>query len=238
MNQKWIGAAVLAAALVTGACATKGFVRRSTEPIQTQVDDVARKQSQQGELLDRTIQDVERSKVAIGETKEAVKLADNKATEANTKAEGAGVKATQNARDLEALRNVVANIDDFDVASEKVVYFALNQDKLSDEAVTTLDEVAGALPNGKRFFFAIEGFTDSTGTDDYNLVLSRRRAERVVNYLVAKHNVPVFKIYNIGLGKERPAEEGNTREARAKNRRVEIRLYTADLPPTTQAKND
>jgi outer membrane protein OmpA-like peptidoglycan-associated protein len=237
MTQKWIGAAVLAAAMVTGACATKGFVRRSTEPIQGQVDEVARKQSQQGELLDRTIQDVERNKTAIGETKEAVKLAENKATDAGAKAEAAGVKSTQNSRDIEALRNMVSNIDDFSVANEAVVYFALNQDTLTQEGIAKLDEVAAAQPNGKRYFFAIEGFTDSTGTDDYNLALSRRRADRVVQYLVAKHNIPVFRIYNIGLGKERPAEDANTREARAKNRRVEVRLYTAELQPTAQAKN-
>jgi len=235
MNSKVLGAVVLAASLISGACATKGFVRRSTEPIQGQVDELARKQGQQGELLDKTIQDVSANKTAIGETKEAVKLADNKASEAGSKAEGATQKSNQNSHDIEALRNVVSNLDDFAVASETVVYFKTNQDTLTPEGMTKLDELAVAPRDGKRYFVAIEGFTDSTGDDDYNLALSRRRADRVVQYLVAKHNVPVFKVYNIGLGKQRPAEDGNTRDARAKNRRVEIRLYTAELPATTTA---
>ena len=71
--------------------------------------------------------------------------------------------------------------------------------------------------------------------------MSRRRAERVMAYLVAEHNVPVFRIQNVGLGNEKPADEGRNRAARAKNRRVEIRMFTADTnlamaqQPTTQS---
>ena len=58
--------------------------------------------------------------------------------------------------------------------------------------------------------------------------MSRTRADAVVNYLVAQHDIPVYRIHMVGLGKEKPADEGKTREARAKNRRVEVKVFSAD----------
>ena len=80
----------------------------------------------------------------------------------------------------------------------------------------------------KRFVVAVEGFTDKTGSPDYNNALSQRRANAVVNYLVTKHDIPLFRIYMVGLGSQKPADEGRTRIARSKNRRVEVRIYSAD----------
>ena len=62
----------------------------------------------------------------------------------------------------------------------------------------------------------------------YNDELSRRRADRVMAYLVASHDIPVYRIQIIGLGTEKPADAGRNRAARAKNRRVELKLFSAD----------
>ena len=82
--------------------------------------------------------------------------------------------------------------------------------------------------NYKRYFVAVEGFTDRTGSDDYNAALSRRRADAVVEYLVAQRNIPIYRIHMVGLGKQKPVEEARTRAAQAKNRRVEVALFSAD----------
>jgi outer membrane protein OmpA-like peptidoglycan-associated protein len=58
--------------------------------------------------------------------------------------------------------------------------------------------------------------------------LSKRRADAVTHYLVAKHDVPIYKIHMIGLGTERPVDEARGRDARAKNRRVEVKVFSAD----------
>jgi len=50
----------------------------------------------------------------------------------------------------------------------------------------------------------------------------------VVNYMVTKHDIPLYRIYMVGLGSQKPADEGRTREARSKNRRVEVKIYSAD----------
>jgi len=66
-------------------------------------------------------------------------------------------------------------------------------------------------------------------------VLSQRRANTVVNYLVTQHNIPLYRIYMVGLGPNKPADEGKGREARMKNRRVEVRIYSADQTMASSA---
>jgi len=85
----------------------------------------------------------------------------------------------------------------------------------------------------KRYFVAIEGFTDKTGTPEYNLELSRRRAEAVQTYLVSQHNVPVYRIQIVGLGKDKPVNDEKTRDDRQKNRRVQVTIFSADGGPGT-----
>jgi outer membrane protein OmpA-like peptidoglycan-associated protein len=58
--------------------------------------------------------------------------------------------------------------------------------------------------------------------------LSKKRADNVVNYLVTKHDIPIYRIQMIGLGQERPVDEAHDRTARAKNRRVEVKVFSAD----------
>ena len=215
--------------LVTAGCATKSWVRKSNEPIQTQVEELATRTGKHDEQIAQANDEIGKNRTEIGLTKETANLANTRAGEAGTKAEAAG-------RDVDALRQVVANIDDYHVATQAVVTFGFNRDQLTPEAQAELDRVAAQKPEEKkRFFLAIEGFTDSIGDPDYNLNLSRRRADRVVHYLVAKHNLPVYRIFTVGLGEDRPADEATTSEARAKNRRVEVRLYTAEPAEKTTA---
>jgi hypothetical protein len=99
---------------------------------------------------------------------------------------------------------------------------------LSADAKKQLDDLVAQHKDMKRYFVAVEGYTDRTGSAQYNAELSRKRADAVVNYLVAKHDIPIYRIHMIGLGKEKPADEGRGRAARAKNRRVEVKIFSAD----------
>jgi outer membrane protein OmpA-like peptidoglycan-associated protein len=123
---------------------------------------------------------------------------------------------------------VVANIDDYQKKAETTVNFKFGKWDLSDEAKESLDKMVANAGLMKRFVVSVEGFTDRVGSNDFNTELSKKRAEAVTNYLVTKHNIPVYRIYNIGLGKERPVDEGKTRDARAKNRRVEVKVFSAE----------
>jgi outer membrane protein OmpA-like peptidoglycan-associated protein len=79
----------------------------------------------------------------------------------------------------------------------------------------------------------IAGYTDSVGSEDYNLSLSQKRSEIVVRYLVQQHQVPMFRLYILGLGEAKQVEDNNTKEGRAANRRVEITLLKSELESTS-----
>jgi len=224
----------VAATVITAGCATKGYVAKQNEPLQQQIDELSAKTGKTTEELAKANEEISKNRTEIGVTKEVANSAGTRANEAGTKADTANAASAKNTHDLDALRQVVANIDDYHVASEINVLFGFDRDTLTKEAESQLDQLATQRPDRKRFFLAIEGYTDRVGNTDYNFALSKRRADRVVQYLVARHQFPIYRIYNVGLGAERPVEEAKDAAARAKNRRVEVRLYTAE-PATTAA---
>jgi outer membrane protein OmpA-like peptidoglycan-associated protein len=152
----------------------------------------------------------------------------NKANQAGQTANQAVMSADQANRGVDGLRQTVANLDDYKLQSSTIVAFSFNQFSLSEVAREDLDKLALDIKPDRRFFVAVEGYTDSVGNKQYNEVLSRRRADSVAEYLVAKHDIPLYRIHMIGLGEERPVDEGRNRAARAKNRRVEVKVFSAD----------
>lgn len=230
---------VLGGALLTGGCATKKYVRTTTAPIQAKVDQVGEQTNKNSTGLDESRKEIkavdERAETGISAAKERAMTADNHAGEAMKKADDAATaandaktKADQAAVEISSLRGIVSNLDDYKPVAETTVTFAFGKDKLSDDAQAALDKLVTDKGSLKRFVIAVEGFTDKTGSAAYNNALSRRRADAVVNYMVSKHDVPLYRIYVVGLGSQKPAEEGNTRAARSKNRRVEVKIYSAD----------
>ncbi len=122
----------------------------------------------------------------------------------------------------------IADLDDYKAANTATVLFKVNSAALSDDAKQQLDQMTnGSFRTAKRYFIAIQGFTDKAGFAEYNLELSRRRAEAVQTYLVAQHNVPVYRVQIVGLDKDKPVNEEKTREERQQNRRVEVTLFSA-----------
>lgn len=230
---------ILSGAMLAGGCATKKYVRNTTAPIQAKVDQVGDQTNKNTAGLDENRKEIkavdERAESGISAAKERAMTADNHAGEAMKKAESAATtaneaktKADQDAVEISSLRGIVANLDEYKPVAETTVQFAFGKDKLTPEAEGALDKLAADRGQMKRFVIAVEGFTDKTGSAEYNNALSRRRADAVVNYLVTKHDIPLFRVYVVGLGSQKPAEEGNTRAARSKNRRVEVKIYSAD----------
>lgn len=103
------------------------------------------------------------------------------------------------------------------------VYFDFDKDSLRPDAIPILDAVVSELKEDEEIAIVAEGHADSTGTDRYNLGLSRRRAERVRQYLV-DHGVAPTRIRVEAVGESRPTAPNQTPQGRAKNRRVEIRV--------------
>ena len=92
-----------------------------------------------------------------------------------------------------------------------------------------LDEFAQQIGQQKHYIVQVQGFTDNVGSVEYNNQLSRRRADAVIQYLAAKHNVPPYRVYIIGLGEDNPVAENKNSAGRAKNRRVDVQLLTNSL---------
>jgi outer membrane protein OmpA-like peptidoglycan-associated protein len=227
--------AVCSLSLLGAGCATKKYVRNTVDPVRDQVQQVSTQTNQHGTDIAQARKDMERDEALLNSTKEKADSADtragdalNRAGDAMNKAGDALAKADKNTQDLGDLRTTVANLDDYKVAGEESIQFRFNKAKLNQEAMEKLDKLATDASGHKRYFIAVEGFTDRVGSPDYNLELSRKRADQVVQYLVAKHGVPLFRVHEIGLGKQMPADEGRGREANAKNRRVTITVYSAD----------
>jgi len=238
--------AVLTGAMLAGGCATKKFVRNTSAPIQAKADQVGEQTNRNTAGLEETRKELkgvdERAESGISAAKERALTADSKAAEAMGKAGEAMTKATEasaaaadarsssdkNSTELGSLRGIVSNIDDYKLASETTVNFGLGRDALTKEGKEALDKLATEKGNLKRFVIAVEGYTDKTGTPELNAALSQRRANNVVNYLVTKHDIPLYRIYTVGLGAEKPADDGKTRAARSKNRRVEVKIFSAD----------
>ena len=223
-----------AALLIGGGCATKTYVKKTVDPVSSRVDQVANQTNQQGQTLEATRRDVEHNEQEISATKETARGADARAGDALSAASSAGAKADRNARDLGELRSTVANLDDFKPASMVEVPFGFGKYSLTPAAKHELDTLAQSKDQWKRYFIAVEGFTDRTGTDAYNDALSRRRAEKVTQYLIAKYDIPIFRIHMIGMGKS-VTEQERGRVAGAKSRRVEVTVYSADAALATSA---
>jgi outer membrane protein OmpA-like peptidoglycan-associated protein len=225
--------------MLAGGCATKKYVRNTTAPIQAKVDQVGDQTTQNSQQINETRDQVkqvdEKAQSGISAAQEKASSADQHAAaadqhaqEAMTKANTAQQTADQANTNINSLRSVIANIDDYKLQTSASVPFKFNKYGLTDESKQDLDKLAEQVKADKRYFIAVEGYTDSIGTQEYNEALSRKRADAVVEYLVAKHDIPIYRIHMIGLGEQRPVDEAKNRAARAKNRRVEVKVFSAD----------
>ncbi len=104
--------------------------------------------------------------------------------------------------------------------------FDFDSYELSDAAKTKLDEfVQMLIAQDKGVYLEIQGHTDNTGPEEWNLILGKKRAEAVMEYLHKKYNIPLHRMEVIGYGSEQPIGDNSTREGRAQNRRVVILVY-------------
>jgi outer membrane protein OmpA-like peptidoglycan-associated protein len=139
-----------------------------------------------------------------------------KAAQATADAAVAGVNAT-NER--------ISSLDDYTPQTTSAVNFKTGSAVLSPESKTTLDDIASKALNAKGYVLEVTGFADSRGSINLNRQLSQRRADAVIRYLVENHNIPLRRIVTpFGFGEMNPVAENTSREGRAQNRRVEIKL--------------
>jgi len=104
--------------------------------------------------------------------------------------------------------------------------FAFDSFELSADAKAALDRfVQQLIAMNRGLYLEIQGHTDSTGTDDVNEALGKKRAEAAMLYLYKQYHIPLYRMQVISLGASMPVADNGTREGRAQNRRVEILVY-------------
>ena len=178
-------------------------LKSTVDPLESEMRENLRKQQEQNEIL-------------------ANQIAENQALTEQARAEAA--KAQQTA---DYANNRINGLDDFDSIKTITVPFAVNSAKLGPKAQATIDEAAAWVKtqNTKGWVMAVVGFADSTGNSQKNIDLSERRANAVIYYIVSKYKMPLNRLVQpFGYGQLEPTADNKTKEGRAKNRRVEIRL--------------
>lgn len=153
---------------------------------------------------------------------------DELAAVANT-AKG-GAKAAQETADsaisgVNATNDRISALDDYVPQTVLAVNFKVGSAVLSVDSKAKLDELATKALNAKGYVLEVSGYADATGNVERNRALSQRRADAVIRYLVENHQIPLRRIVTpYGFGASNPVAENNSREGRAQNRRVEVKL--------------
>src|SRR5208283_1008768 len=215
---------VLGSLLFAVGCASKSYVRNQVTPVVNRVN----------ELDDLTAKNTHDIKDADTRAQQGIQQADSKAAAAGDAADQANQNATQAGNWVTSLAGTVENLDNYQPVSDTTVLFAFNKADLTRKGKQALDEFAQQMQSQNHYIVQVEGYTDSTGSADYNYQLSQRRADTVIQYLAQKYNIPAFKIFLIGLGKDNPVAQNTSAAGRAKNRRVDVRLMT-NSPATESA---
>jgi len=206
------------------ACASKKFVRTSVGEVNDKVD-------AQGRSLEETQERTRKNEGRITEVDQKAQAAAQSAQQAGTAAERANQAA------LEAKNNADTKFSDIDKASKRLVYevvlsedsgnFKFGKTALPDEAKTKIDEMVAQLKQDpKNVFIEIEGHTDNVGDKLVNEKLGLERAQAVQRYLYEQYQVPLHKMNVISYGEDKPIAPNKTRDGRAQNRRVVIKVLS------------
>jgi peptidoglycan-associated lipoprotein len=207
---------------VAPACATKKFVRTEVGQVNDKVTTLSG---------------------SLEETQERVRQAEGKITDVDTRAQAAatdaknvGTQAQQAANAAGERANAVnARADSIEAANRKLLFevvlsedqgkFSFGKTELPAEAKSAIDQMVDGIKSQKSsVWIEIEGHTDNVGDAKYNEVLGMNRAEAVKRYLYEQHQVPLHKMNVISYGEDKPVSPNRTRDGRAQNRRVVIKV--------------
>jgi outer membrane protein OmpA-like peptidoglycan-associated protein len=206
--------------------ARKKYVQRQTAPIRDRIN----------ELDELTASNSKQIKDTDARAQQGIQLASAKANEADQHAIDAGNKATaaqQTAQQahtrLNTVEQVVTNIDQYQASTQTEIRFKPGQTLLSKNAKEALDEMATPLKSQRGYIIEVQGF--SSGHGQTAIGNSQKMAESVVRYLVLNHEIPVYRIYLVGMGNapaQATASDGS-KPKRISGGRVEISLLKNNL---------
>jgi outer membrane protein OmpA-like peptidoglycan-associated protein len=228
MRKSLLAASILALTVAAApACATKKFVRTEVGNVNGKVDTLTG-------TVEETQERTRRNEERIGVVDEKAEAAGRSATSARAAADAAAAAAKDVDGKVVTVNNRVTAVE---AASRRLIYevtlsedqgnFAFNKTTLPDEAKARLDKmVADLKADPKGIYIEIEGHTDNVGAPEVNERIGLERAEAVKRYLYEQHQVPLHKINVISYGEEKPVAPNNTKDGRAQNRRVVVKVLS------------
>ncbi len=173
--------------------ARKKWVQRQVEPIRDRANELDELQAKNA----NDIRDVDaRATSGINKAMAAASTADAHAADASNSANRANSLAVSANGKTAALNGTVSNLDQYQKVSATELPFVAGRTALGSKSKASLDEVATSLTGEKGYIVEVQGYSRA------GVASSQAMADSVVRYLVEAHQVPVYRIYKTGLGKQ------------------------------------
>jgi len=204
--------------------ARKNYVKRQTEPIRDRVNELDELTSANSKSIKDTDQ---RAQAGIKLASDKANEADQHAIDAGNKATAAQQSAQQVTTRVQTVETVVSNIDQYKASNQTEIRFRPGQTVLSKNAKDAIDQMATAVKGQRGYIFEVQGF--SSGKGQAAITTSQKMAESVVRYLVLTHEIPVYRIYLVGMGNAPTATDDTAKTKHVSGGRVEISLLKNDL---------
>ncbi|HUL73231.1 MAG TPA: OmpA family protein [Vicinamibacterales bacterium] len=209
----------------TTACATKGFVKSEVSQVSSKVDTLS-------QSLEETQERTKKNEAKIVEVDNKAGVAQGAADHAQMSANEADSHASAAGDAAKAAADKAAEVDKNSkrllytvILSEDEGGFKFNKTELPDEAKAKIDELVNQIKaDPKGAYFEIEGHTDNVGDKDVNERVGLERAQAVARYLYEQHQIPLHRINVISYGEDKPVAPNTTKEGRAQNRRIVIKV--------------
>lgn len=197
--------------------ARKKYVQRQLDPVRGRVNELDELTAKNTKM----IADVDtRATEGIRQAMSKANDADTHAVDAGNRANTAQQTAQQATNRVGNVEQAVGKIDQYQPVTQAEIHFRPGQAVLSKKAKDALDDMANSLKNQRGYIVEVQGF--SSGHGNAAIENSRQMAQTVVRYLVLNHDVPVYRIYTVGMGNAPIQAEGKTVHTRGG--RVEISM--------------
>jgi OmpA-OmpF porin, OOP family len=217
--------------IASSGCASKSYVREQIAPLNSKLSDMDQRMAQNTASIHdvdaRMHEGMEQANSNNQQISQKLDSTSNQAQEAKQLAGTCEAKTS-------ALVSTVSNLNNYHVVGQTLLQFGVNQSDLNGDAKQALDQLGDSMSPNNSYIVVVQGGTDNSGNEEYNYDLSQRRANEVVRYLVAKHNVPPYKMYALGIGEDKPLAGNDTPDGRKKNRRAEVQLMSNAGQPTSK----
>jgi outer membrane protein OmpA-like peptidoglycan-associated protein len=202
-----------------------GRIEETNEKVETNTNQIQAHNGQIEELGDVTRDHNSKITTLDGE----IDQVGQKTEQALTTGQNAQNTAEGAVQQVSTLGTKFDNRNNYSVMSEEKVLFGFDSAEIEQSFHPVLDEIAVQLKENPDTIVVMEGRTDATGENTYNVRLGERRLEAVIRYLVVQQQVPMHKVHQMSFGEDSPLNEGKTREDRAANRAVVVRVMGPNL---------